>query len=121
MMKTPDAQSCQTVQSQAHSSRSGRLLRANDGCAIAMTALTLRKRERNLSKVWLRHWNWKTAILSAFIRTFMFVAPNLWGHHRTPGRAFFVEYLYAFLISGFYGSLAQTLDEEYGAVWLGAP
>lgn len=53
-------------------------------------------------------WNWKTAVLCAIVRTGIFLAPGLWGRHPVLGRTVVAEYLYALIVSGFYGTVTQT-------------
>ena len=64
-------------------------------------------------------WNWKTALLSGAVRTILVVAPCIWGHYHRLDRIFAAEYLYAIVVSGFYGALTQTYCRaEPRALWI---
>lgn len=56
-----------------------------------------------------RHWNWKTAIVSAVLRAVMFFAINRSAGARAAWIATGVEFAYRIATSGFFGSVTQVL------------
>lgn len=58
-----------------------------------------------------RHWNWKTAIVSAFLRALMFFAINRSAGARAAWIATGVEFAYRIATSGFFGSVTQVLRQ----------
>jgi hypothetical protein len=56
-----------------------------------------------------RHWNWKTAAVSAVLRALMFFAINRSAGAKAAWIATGVEFTYRIATSGFFGSVTQVL------------
>jgi hypothetical protein len=56
----------------------------------------------------VRRWNYKSAILSALVRSQLFLAANLPAGLDAAVAAFVTELLFRFVTSGFYGALTQA-------------
>lgn len=57
----------------------------------------------------LRRWNWKSAVVSALIRSTIFFTANLPGGREAAVAAFSTEIVLRLATSGFYGGLTQEL------------
>jgi hypothetical protein len=62
----------------------------------------------NPREVLVRHWNWKSAILSSGIRSAIFLTASLPAGWRVASGVVVVEFLFRPLVSGFLGSLTQA-------------
>jgi len=56
----------------------------------------------------LRQWNWKSALLSAVTRAFLFFAANLTAGWRAAAGAFATELVFRACTSGFYGAITEA-------------
>ncbi len=53
-------------------------------------------------------WNYKSALLSAGVRSLLFFSANLTAGYEAAVQAMVVEYVFRFATSGFYGALTQA-------------
>ncbi len=59
----------------------------------------------------IKRWNWKSAVTSSTVRAAIFFAVNLRSGEDAAWAAFWTEFIYRALTSGFYGALTQALSE----------
>lgn len=58
----------------------------------------------------IRRWNWKSALLSSLVRSFLFFAVNLSVGTAAALAAFATEFVFRGCTSGFYGAITQNLS-----------
>jgi hypothetical protein len=66
----------------------------------------------------LRRWNWKTAVLSSIVRAQLFLAANWTAGPRAALASAGAEFLFRFVLSGFYGGMTEALGRVEPA-WVG--
>lgn len=59
----------------------------------------------------IKRWNWKSAVTSSVVRAAIFFAVNLRAGQDAAWAAFWTEFIYRALTSGFYGAMTQALSE----------
>jgi hypothetical protein len=71
------------------------------------------------ARVFVRHWNWKSAAISSVLRAQIFFAVNIKAGWKAAVGAMAAEFLLQSLVAGFYGSLQQAFSAVEPA-WHGA-
>jgi hypothetical protein len=66
----------------------------------------------------VRRWNWKSAVLSAMVRSMLFFAVNINAGIDAARAAFVTEIVFRSATAGFYGALTQALRDIQPA-WVG--
>ncbi len=59
----------------------------------------------------IQRWNWKSAVTSSTVRAVIFFVVNLRAGQDAAWAAFWTEFIYRALTSGFYGAITQALSE----------
>lgn len=59
----------------------------------------------------IKRWNWKSSVTSSVVRAAIFFAVNLRAGQDAAMAAFWTEFIYRALTSGFYGAMTQALSE----------
>lgn len=62
----------------------------------------------NPGELFLRKWNWKSALLSSILRALIFLVANLTAGWRAAAGATIAEFIFRAAISGFMGSFTQA-------------
>ncbi len=66
---------------------------------------------RHPYRLLIQRWNWKSAVTSSVVRAAIFFAVNLRSGQDAAWAAFWTEFIYRALTSGFYGAMTQALSE----------